>query len=335
MRDVTVGLEDADGTLGGPSAAVRFTWAGHDENDRQPRDRTVDRRVAALYGARAERDALEKNRARDFGAARELLERCIRRMARYAGDDEEILAILEDLRHKVARYGHDMDQVTRKTLHSSSSFALKERSRMTSSRTVGRVVLLVPRDLARRATWSSSTSPRPTRGSSAWLAFGRALSRWAHDPGAVLGTTDEVQLLDEGDGAAPDAAVRILFSTRPLADNWFSHWHAVRRSAVVSLGGAPASVAVSAEAFVAYEIILHGLRTLGAGWSPERLAHAETRGCLFDFCESREDLAIKLQAADLCPPCRGALEGAGVPMDRLRRLLDVVRTLAVPAGLVH
>ena len=335
VRDVTVRLEDADGTLGGPSAAVRFTWAGHDENDRQPRDRTVDRRVAALYGARAERDALEKNRARDFGAAREILERCIRRMARYAGDDEEILAILEDLRQKVARYGHDMDRVTRKTLHSTSSYALKERSRMTSSRTVGRVVVLVPRDLGRRVQPVLEHLAAADAGVFGGLAFGRALSPWAHDPGSVLGTTDEVHLVDEGEQAAPDAAVRILFTTRPLADNWFSHWHAGRRSAVVSLGGAPASVAVSAEAFVAYEIILHGLRTLGAAWSPERLAHAETRGCLFDFCESREDLAIKLQAADLCPSCRSALEGAGVPMDRLRRLLDVVRTLAVPAGAVH
>ena len=50
-RDVTVRLEDADGALGRPTAAVRFTGASHEENDRQPRDRTVDRRVAALYGA--------------------------------------------------------------------------------------------------------------------------------------------------------------------------------------------------------------------------------------------------------------------------------------------
>ncbi|HYN01344.1 MAG TPA: VWA domain-containing protein, partial [Vicinamibacteria bacterium] len=127
VRDVTVRLEDADGALGQPTAAVRFTGASHEENDRQPRDRTVDRRVAALYGARAERDALERNRAHDFAAARKLLERCIERIRRYAGDDAEILAVAENLGGKVARYGEDMDGLTRKTFHNVSSRNLKER----------------------------------------------------------------------------------------------------------------------------------------------------------------------------------------------------------------
>ena len=116
-RDVSVRLEDADGALGRPTAAVRFTGASHEENDRQPRDRSVDRRVAALYAAKAERDALERNRAGDFHGARAVVERCIRRIEGYAGDDREILGVLEDLKGKIARYGRDMDGLTRKTLH--------------------------------------------------------------------------------------------------------------------------------------------------------------------------------------------------------------------------
>jgi hypothetical protein len=77
----------------------------------------VDRRVAALYAVKAERDALERNRARDFAAARALVERCVEHIRRYAGDDPEILAVLEDLRQKNVRYGEDMDGLTRKTLH--------------------------------------------------------------------------------------------------------------------------------------------------------------------------------------------------------------------------
>jgi hypothetical protein len=57
-HDVTVRLEDADGTLGQASASLQFTYATKEENHAQPRDRAVDRRVAALYAARAERDAL-------------------------------------------------------------------------------------------------------------------------------------------------------------------------------------------------------------------------------------------------------------------------------------
>ncbi len=86
-RDVSVRLEDADGALGRPSGSVRFTWALDEANDRQPRDRSVDRRVAALYAARAERDALECNRVCDYAGARHALERCVERIRGYAGDD--------------------------------------------------------------------------------------------------------------------------------------------------------------------------------------------------------------------------------------------------------
>jgi hypothetical protein len=86
-REVIVQLEDADGALGRPSARTEFTRASHEENDRQPRDRAVDRRVAALDAARAERDALERNRARDFGAARAIVEHCVDHIRGYAGDD--------------------------------------------------------------------------------------------------------------------------------------------------------------------------------------------------------------------------------------------------------
>jgi Ca-activated chloride channel family protein len=87
---VGVYVEDADGALGRPGAAVRFAWASPEANDRQPRDREVDRRVAGLYAARAERDALERNRAGHFEAAREGLERCARKIEAYAGDDPEL-----------------------------------------------------------------------------------------------------------------------------------------------------------------------------------------------------------------------------------------------------
>ena len=145
-RDVTVRLEDADGALGRPTATVRFTGASHEENDRQPRDRAVDRRVAALYAAGAERDALERNRAHDLAAARRILERCIQRIQGYAGDDAEILAVVEDLRGKVARYGRDMDGLTRKSYYSASHRHMKERLRKAAAR--AKVRLLASRRLA-------------------------------------------------------------------------------------------------------------------------------------------------------------------------------------------
>ena len=154
-------------------------------------------------------------------------------------------------------------------------------------------------------------------------------------PAGPLDPADEARLLDHVLGDALPAEIRILFTTQRLSDNWFSHWHEGRKAAIVSLDGWDGSFGVPAEAFVAYEVIHHGLRLLGPAWEPERLAHAETRGCLFDFCAHRSDVDIKLQAADFCPSCHAALAAAGLPMARLQRLAEVVRTLAVPAGVVH
>jgi Ca-activated chloride channel family protein len=329
-RDVTVRLEDADGTLGRPIATVRFTGASHEENDRQPRDRAVDRRVAALYAAGAERDALERNRAHDFAGARRILERCIGLIQGYAGDDAELLAVVEDLRGKIARYGRDMDGLTRKSYYSASHRYMKERLR---NRPLARVRLLA----SHRLVGLLDPVIAHLAATDADL-FGDLALDTVPIPGQdaeALDPVEESSLLDDLLSDALPAAIRILFTTRRLSDNWFSHWHGDRRAAVVSLAGWDGSFGVPAEAFVAYEVILHGLRLLGPAWAPEQLAHAETRGCLFDFCAHRADVDIKLQAADFCPSCHSALAAAGLPMDRIQRLAEVVRTLAVRAGVVH
>jgi hypothetical protein len=127
----------------------------------------------------------------------------------------------------------------------------------------------------------------------------------------------------------------MVFTTAAFLDNWFSHWHEAYRAAVVSMPGPGTAGAVDPPSFVAYQLVQHDLRLLGPAWAPEQLAHKETRGCVFDFCEYRTDVATKLQAASLCPSCASALAAAGIPMDRLHRLLEVVRTLAAPAVVVH
>ena len=126
-RDVVVRAEDQGDVLGRPSATARFSWAGHDENEAQPRDRAVDRLVAALYAARAERDALERNRKQDFTGARQVIERCLARIKQYAGDDPVLFAIVADLQHKAGQFGRDMDKLTSKSLYSMTSRALRGR----------------------------------------------------------------------------------------------------------------------------------------------------------------------------------------------------------------
>lgn len=147
-------------------------------------------------------------------------------------------------------------------------------------------------------------------------------------PGEILGLEAEAALAREAARLAPEAEVRIVLTRRRLADNWFSHWHAGPRAAVVSLADWESAFQVSPLAFVAYEIAHHGLRALAPDFDPVPLAHEDTRGCLFDFCATRADIEVKLQAADLCPSCRSALETAGLPLDRLLHLAETLRSLA-------
>lgn len=79
------------------SAEIAWTYAGHAENDSQPRDTEVDRLVAAIYAARARADATEANRHGDFDAARSVIERTAARIRQCAGTDSELNAYWNDL----------------------------------------------------------------------------------------------------------------------------------------------------------------------------------------------------------------------------------------------
>jgi hypothetical protein len=200
----------------------------------------------------------------------------------------------------VGRYGQDMDSISRKTLHSFSSRSLTMRP-MASRPPIAltKVRLVAPRTLANLL--------QPVIGHLAGAdadAFGQmAFDAAAPTPPAdapPLDPEQEKPLLDDVFQDTAPAAVRILFTTQRLSHDAFSHWHDSRQAAIVSLAPWSGIAAVPVEAFIAFEIMLHGLRALGSGWTPERLMHSETRACLFDFCTTRPEMERVLQAADLC-----------------------------------
>lgn len=245
-RDVTVRVEDLDGALGGASANARFTWASHAQNDAQPRDRSVDRAVAVLYAARAERDALELNRKGHFDAARQAIETCLARVRAYAGDDPELQELVASLARKAKRVGQNMDRMASKTMHSLSSMTLKGR-------------------LARKLQSSPSASQRSLVPSEwdAQAAVAQVLTRLAIAHTGLLKGHDPTRLATE-------------------------------------------------------------------------LAHLDTRGCLLDLSQgSHGEVEVRLQAPDLCRQCRTKLESAGLPPEQVQRLVDALRALGAPSGVVH
>ena len=122
--------------------------------------------------------------------------------------------------------------------------------------------------------------------------------------------------------------VGIVLTDRRLADNWFSHWHEAQRTAVISTAGWTTDTTVPAEAFAAYELVLHGLRRLGGGWVPEDLAHPHTNGCLFDFCRRRKDVDAKLHLGEICSPCQGRLSAEGFDVLLALELAGLVGEIA-------
>jgi len=104
----------ASASLGGDvalfeaEARVSWTYANHDENDVQPRDREVDREVALIYAARARAEATEANRHGDFDRARDVLVRTSRRISEYAGDDRVLIELASELRSEVSKYAEEV-----------------------------------------------------------------------------------------------------------------------------------------------------------------------------------------------------------------------------------
>ena len=100
----SIALSDSDHPRASDPVELRWTWAGHGDNDSQPRDRVVDRAVAPLYAARARAEALERNRRGDYAGARRVLEATARRILSYAGNDEALRREAQLLLQSVADF---------------------------------------------------------------------------------------------------------------------------------------------------------------------------------------------------------------------------------------
>ncbi len=100
--------------------------------------------------------------------------------------------------------------------------------------------------------------------------------------------------------------------------------------AVVSSCDFARTTGLPLSAFIAYELIFHGLRTQSPRYDPLALAHDVNRGCLFDLCVDKAEIAVKLQAGHVCAGCITALGALAIDGQRVERLWSAVQTLAHP-----
>ncbi len=120
-------LTDRDGVLGGPPVGAVWTYAGHEANNAQPRDRVVDRAVAALEAAAAREQAVALNREGRFEEARRALEAAQRRIRGYADDDAELARVIEALSADFAVLSAPMTLSAQKAVHFAASTSVRMR----------------------------------------------------------------------------------------------------------------------------------------------------------------------------------------------------------------
>jgi len=90
-------LADRDHALESPPATVTWEFADHQSNDKQPRNRMVDRAVAELLAARARDEARSFNRQSRYGDAQLVIRKTVDNIKTYCGDDAVLLGIVAEL----------------------------------------------------------------------------------------------------------------------------------------------------------------------------------------------------------------------------------------------
>jgi len=106
---------------------VRFTFADHGANDRQPRERTIDWVVAEKYAAQAMRVAVAKNREGDYEGARRALVGTAKKIGGYADGDEVLLGLIGTLMGEASVYSAPMPEMNRKRAYAHATSHLKGR----------------------------------------------------------------------------------------------------------------------------------------------------------------------------------------------------------------
>src|SRR5687768_1329540 len=120
-------IGDRDGVLKADGCTLAWTHDSHAANDAQPRDRDVDRAVAAIHAARARTEAVRLNRLGEFDAARHALGGVARRIQDYAGSDATLRELSASLVAEEVAFSAPMQELDRKRTHFASQNAQRSR----------------------------------------------------------------------------------------------------------------------------------------------------------------------------------------------------------------
>jgi Ca-activated chloride channel family protein len=126
---VRVRVDDRDGAFAGMPVDVRWSYADHPTNDRQPRIADVDRLVARLHAARARMEAVSLNKRGDYRRASGVLVDVAERIRSYADGDEALLLLANELDGEAAdKVSVAMAPALQKSMYSSAAYVRRMRT---------------------------------------------------------------------------------------------------------------------------------------------------------------------------------------------------------------
>ena len=114
-------------SVDGATERLVWTYADDRTNDKQPRDREVDRAVARQFAARARQEAVRLNRMGNFQAANQALEGTAKRIRKYAFGDPELRDLAESLAGQAQTFAAPMLERSLKEAHFASANMARSR----------------------------------------------------------------------------------------------------------------------------------------------------------------------------------------------------------------
>lgn len=127
-RAFDVSVLDGEGRPCAPAQTVRFVYAPGELVDRQPRELSVDRRVARYYANDARLAAVVLNREGRYAEAAARLFGVAGRVAAYAGSDPELNAIVGELRASADEFGRPVQEINLKQAHTAAHFGNRSKT---------------------------------------------------------------------------------------------------------------------------------------------------------------------------------------------------------------
>lgn len=320
-------LSDLDQALPSTEHTLSWTHASAEACEREMQDIEIAREAAQLDVAATRVRALEVNRIGDYEEAAQAIAEVLERVRAIAGRDPVLLSLARELAGEREQYANPIRTATGKVMHyhaysSMKGFVLLKQGPAVSSTVILRWVesVLAP------AVEQAKRALEPHAAASGLQLRIEPPPSYAPD-GPTLSAAEEQRLVRS---IASPPALNIAFTACGHHDNWFSHWHGEARVALVSLHDWRRMSSVPAAALIAYEGLLHGLRAMNPSYDPIYVMHQESRGCMFDFCQEKAEVEIKLQAGHICTECLGHLSRLGFDTDLVTRAWSAVQQLAFP-----